>query len=170
MSQSHGHHQHRVWGLDPERAIYGTVVLMSVLAVYTGWEGHPNFLGVALVITLPTLALMLAHLFAGSMTRHMAVERPLTWPEWRQLLRDDAEFLLVAVPPLVALAIGWLSPLDAFGSIQVILGLGTLMLAGWGLYAGFRAGLTGIWLIGSALAGGGIGALVIALQIVFKPH
>jgi hypothetical protein len=87
-----------VLGLDPERAIYGTVVLMSVLAVYSGWGDHPRSVGIALVITLPTVALMLAHLFAGSMTRHMAVGRPLQGPEWRQLLRDDAEFLLAAVP------------------------------------------------------------------------
>jgi hypothetical protein len=70
----------------------------------------------------------------------MAVERRLTWPEWRQLLRDDAEFLLVAVPPLIALGISWLSPLDVFRTSQVILGLGTLTLAGWGLYAGTRPG------------------------------
>lgn len=143
---------------------------MSVLAVYTGWEDHPRFVGVALVIVLPTLALMLAHLFAGSMTRHMAVQRALTWPEWRQLLRDDAEFLLVAIPPIIALAISSLSPLDVFDAVSVILGLGTLTLAGWGYYAGYRAGMTGWRLFTSALAGAGIGVLVIALQIVFKPH
>jgi hypothetical protein len=170
MNRSGDHPHHRVMGLDPERAIYGTVVLMSVLAVYTGWERNPHFLGLALVIVLPTLALMLAHLFAGSMTRHMAVERRLTWPEWRQLLRDDAEFLLVAVPPLIALGISWLSPLDVFRTSQVILGLGTLTLAGWGLYAGTRAGLSTPGRFAAALAGGGIGLVVIALQIVFKPH
>lgn len=157
-------------GLDPERAIYGTVVLMSVLAVYTGWEGHPHFFGLVVVIILPTLAMMLAHLFAGSMTRHMAVERALTWPEWRQLLRDDAEFLLVAIPPLVVLGISWLSPLDVFNTITLILAMGTLTLAGWGLYAGIRAGLTGWHRYAAALAGAGIGLLVIAVQIVFKPH
>ncbi|HEU5472368.1 MAG TPA: hypothetical protein VFV67_17080 [Actinophytocola sp.] len=170
MTHPQKHHHHRVMGLDPERAIYGTVVLMSVLAVYTGWEGHPHFLGIAVVIVLPTLALMLAHLFAGSMTRHMAVRRALTRPEWRQLLRDDAEFLLVAIPPITALGISWLSPLDVFDTIGVILGLGTLNLAGWGFYAGYRAGMTGWRLFASALAGGGIGVLVIAIQIVFKPH
>jgi hypothetical protein len=63
-----------------------------------------------------------------------------------------------------------LGPLDAFDTVRVLLGLGTVTLAAWGTFAGARAGLTGWRRAASALAGGLVGLLVIALQVAFKPH
>jgi hypothetical protein len=153
-----------------DRMVYATVVLMSVLVVYDGWDQLTTFGGVAAVIVAPILALAAAHLFAEAMDAHATLRRGLTRAEWRGLVVDQGPWLLAALPPLVILGIGWVTPLDARSTIQLLLwtGLGTLMVLA--LLAGWRAGFRWWRLVAAGLAGGVVGLIVISLQIVLKPH
>ena len=123
--------------------VYATVVLMSVLAVYDGWADLARFLGVAVVILAPLLALGVAHLFSEVMEEHYLLQRALTRAEWSALCLEQLKVFIAAVPPLVILAIGWVSPLDARSTIVVLLWTGVLTLVGLALLAGHRAGLRG---------------------------
>lgn len=153
-----------------ERLVYATVVLMSVLVVYDGWADLTTYAGVAAVIIGPILALAVAHLFSEVFELHFARQRPLTREEWREVVLDQLHLLLAAVPPLVILGIGWLSPLDERRTIAVLLWTGVLTLMGLSLLAARRAGFHG-WRLGAAcLSGGVVGLIVISLQIVLKPH
>ena len=153
-----------------ERITYATIVLMSVLVVYDGWEQLASFAGVALVIVCPTLALGAAHLFSEAVHAHAELERPLTRAEWGRLSANQMQVLFTALPPLVVLAVGWVSPLDAHDTIQVLLWTGVLTLVGLAAIAGRRAGFHGWRWIIVAMSGGAVGLFVISLQILLKPH
>jgi len=167
-----GHDHVRLFGLrvDIERQVYTTVVLMSVLVVYDGWHELASFLGVAAVIVAPVLAILAAHFFSEVLEDHSALCRPLTGAEWLGHARHQGSSLWSALPPLVVLGIGWVSPLDVLSTITVLVwtGVATLMvLAG---AAAARAGYRG-WRLGvAAIVGAGIGLLVVSLQILLKPH
>jgi hypothetical protein len=153
-----------------ERVVYATVVLMSVLAVYDGWAELTTFLGVAAVIVAPLVALGVAHLFSEVMEEHYRLQRPLTRGEWRRLVRGQLTILVAAVPPLVILGIGWLSPLDPRRTIAVLLWTGVATLVGLSLVAARRAGIRGWRLALAGLSGGLVGLIVISLQVLLKPH
>ncbi len=153
-----------------ERMVYATVVLMSVLVVYDGWQGLTTYAGVVAVIVAPTLALAVAELFAGSIEAHVHLERPLVAHEWRLLLLDQVQNLLAAVPPLVILGIGWLTPDKTHSTIAVILWTGLLTLVVLAVLAAVRAGIRGWRLAVAGLMGGVAGLIVISLQVVLKPH
>jgi hypothetical protein len=153
-----------------DQLVYATVVLMSVLVVYDGWQDLTTFGGVALVILGPMVALYLAHLFAEVLHEHAERQRPLARSEWGHIAVAQTVVFLAAVPPLVVLGLGWLSPVDARGTIQLLLWTGMLTLVGLTGVAARRAGIRG-WRFGAALLGGGlVGLVVIALQVVLKPH
>lgn len=153
-----------------ERLTYATTVLMSVLVVYDGWEERATFIGVVVVILGPILALAAARCFAEALQEHLEVERPLTRAEWRAILTSQWQVFLAAVPPIIVLGIGWLSPLDARSTIELLLWTGTATLMGLGALAGYRAGLRGWRWLAAAASGAAVGLLVISLQILLKPH
>ncbi len=153
-----------------ERLVYATVVLMSVLVVYDGWQDLASFAGVAAVILAPTFALAVAHLFSDAVEEYFRAQRPLTAEERRALALGQVQVLLAAVPMLVLLGIGAISPLDARGSIATLLWAGVLTLVGLTLLAAHRAGIRGWRLAVAGLAGGAVGLIVVSLQILLKPH
>jgi hypothetical protein len=143
---------------------------MSVLAVYDGWQDLATFAGVAVVIVGPLLALSLAHLFGDVLHAHAELRRQLTAAEWRQHARDQISWFVAAIPPLVVLAIGWVTPADVLGTIALVLWTGVVTLVVLSGIAAHRAGLRG-WRWGAATATGGlIGLIVIGLQLLLKPH
>ena len=92
-----------------ERVVNTTIMLMSVLVLYDGWE-NLKLIGVVAVIVGPVLAMVLAHVFAASIARQVDLERTPTSRERTRIVRDESRFLLVAVPPVaivVALYLGW---------------------------------------------------------------
>jgi hypothetical protein len=153
-----------------DRLVYATVVLMSVLAVYDGWQDLATFAGVAVVIVGPLLALSLAHLFGDLLHAHAERRRPLTASEWRRHARDQISWFVAAVPPLVVLAIGWLTPADVVETIALVLWTGVVTLVVLSAVAGRLAGLRGWRWCAATAAGGLIGLIVIGLQLVLKPH
>jgi hypothetical protein len=153
-----------------DRLVYATVVLMSVLVVYDGWQQLASFAGLAAVIIAPMLALGIAHLFAEVLHAIAELRRPLTAPEWAHFAREQVSWFLAALPPLVVLGIGWVSPMDALTTISLLIWTGLLTLIALAAVAGHRAGLRGWRWVGSALSGGVIGLIVISLQVVLKPH
>lgn len=158
------------WRISIERQAYATIVLMSVLILFEGWERLATFGDVAIVILGPILALALAHFFAELLQDYADLQRPLTGDEWLAGLQDQGQLLLTAVPSMIVLAIGWRSSIDEPTTVRLLVWTGAVtlvVLAGW---AGYRAGLRG-WRWGVAALGGGmVGLFVMSLQLVLKPH
>jgi len=154
--------------LDLERLTYATVVVVSVLAVYRDWE-KLSFLAATLVVVAPVLALAVAHAFSEVLHAHARHQRPLTAEQWRDTALHQVHLLLAAVPPLIVLLLGHLTPRVADHVRAIVLGTGVATLIALAAVAGRRAGYRGWrWLVAS-LMGGVIGLVVILLQVVLKP-
>ena len=153
-----------------ERVVYATVVLMSVLAVYDGWASLTTFAGVVVVIVAPLVALAVAHLFSEGIEEHYRVQRPLSATEWRTLALGQVAILLAAVPSLVVVGLGWISPFDERRTIAAVLWTGVVTLVVLTSVAARRAGIRGWRLVVAGLVGGAVGLFVISLQILLKPH
>jgi hypothetical protein len=154
--------------LDLERLTYATVVVMSVLAVYSDWD-RLSFARAAMVILAPVVALAAAHYFSEVLHAHAELQRPLTHREWVHVAVRQVQLVLVAVPPLALLCIGRVTDADVERVTLVILTSGSLSLVALAAVAGGRAGLHGWARFWMALAGGVVGVLVIGVQILLKP-
>ena len=71
-----------------ERACYTTIMLMSVLVLYDGWE-NLKLIGVVAVIVGPVLAMVLAHVFAVSIAREVDLKKTPTNRERTRIVRDE---------------------------------------------------------------------------------
>jgi hypothetical protein len=155
-------------GLDLERLTYATIVVMSVLAVYPGWEDL-SVRNAAAVIFAPIIALATAHYFSEVLHLHAELQRPLTRTEWREAARRQWQVVLAGVPPLLLMVVGRVVDQDVERVTLIILGTGVVTLMLYAGLAGRRAGIRGWRLAVMSLAGGAIGLLVLSLQILLKP-
>jgi hypothetical protein len=151
-----------------ERVVNTTIMLMSVLVLYDGWENLKLF-GVVAVIVGPVLAMVLAHVFAASIARQVDLKRTLTGREEARIVRDESRFLLVAVPPVAIVVVLDLVGVSLSDCIQAVLWVGLISLGFWGGVAGRRARLTGWHLALSIVAGLLVGGVVLGLQVLLKP-
>src|SRR4249919_1122345 len=91
-----------------ERVVNTTIMLMSVLVIYDGWE-KLRLIGVVAVIVGPVLAMFVAHVFSESIARQVDLERTPTRRERIRIVRDESRFLLVAAPPVVMVVVLYLA-------------------------------------------------------------
>ncbi len=151
-----------------ERVVNTTIMLMSVLVLYDGWE-NLKLIGVVAVIVGPVLAMVLAHIFAATIARQVDLKRTPTNRERTRIVRDESRFLLLALPPVAIVVPMYLAGVSLSGCIQAVLWVGLLSLGFWGGVAGRRVGLVGWHLALSVAAGLLVGGVVLALQVLLRP-
>src|ERR1700723_3328115 len=125
-----------------DRVIYATITVMSVLIIYDGWQ-QLKLIDVLGVIVGPVVAMFVAHVFSASLAKQIEVGRRLTWVDRGMVVKSEATFLLLCVPPIVIVLV-----LFAFGTslndaIRVTLWVEALSLGFWGYRAARRAGVVG---------------------------
>jgi hypothetical protein len=149
-------------------AVVGTITLSSVLIIYDGWASL-RFGDVAAIIVGPVLAIFIAHTFSGALAEAATKGSPLGRSELLGVVRAEAGFLLLAVPPLALVGVLDLAGIALGDSIRIVIWLGGASLGFWGGLAGVRAGLHG-WRVALAVAIGLlVGGLVLTLQVILQP-
>src|SRR5579871_5275588 len=125
-----------------DRVVYATITLMSVLIIYDGWQ-HLRLADVAGIIVGPVVAMFLAHVFSAAMAQQVERGRHLEWRERTTIVRSEAPFLLLCLPPLLIVVVLNLGGVSLNDSIRATLWVGVASLGLWGGIAGRRSGLTG---------------------------
>lgn len=151
-----------------DRIIYATITIMSVLIIYDGWQ-KLRLIDVVGVIVGPVLAMFLAHVFSAAMAQHVEVERVLTRSEWGAVVRRQASFLLLCVPPVAIVSVLFAFGVSLNDSIKATLWAGTVSLGCWGFVAGRRARFVGWRLVGVVVLGLLIGVVVLLIQVFLQP-
>jgi hypothetical protein len=151
-----------------DRIIYATITIISVLIIYDGWE-KLKLIDVAGVIVGPIVAMFLAHVFSAGMARPVVDGKSGLGRDWAPIIRKEAPFLLLAVPPTVVVTVLFALGATLSQSIRVTIWTGAASLGWWGFVAGRRAGLAG-WRLGLAvLAGLVVGGVVLLIQVSLQP-
>jgi hypothetical protein len=156
----------RRWDIEP--AVYGTVVLMTVLVVALD-DGVEDFVEAAQIVVGPLVATFAAHLFASVLARMTEQRTRPSAAEVRRLAGHASPYLLLGVVPLLVVVVGAVSGLhtpEGAVDIQLWLGLAFLVALGW--LGGRRVG--GRWWVAlvAALAAGVLGLLVLLLRLVLE--
>ncbi|HEX3812326.1 MAG TPA: hypothetical protein VHX59_05730 [Mycobacteriales bacterium] len=165
MEDSADSRLHRWFGpVTPQRlaaGIYGLVIGDAVL-VAAGGESSLGVIeaevGAALVVY------WLAEMYADVLGHHAAGER-LGRAGIAAALRRGLAMIELSVLPLVVVALGVAAGLSLAAASTVASAVTMLLLAGFGLLAGWRLGLTRMARIGTALGAGVVGLLMVTLKI-----
>lgn len=133
------------WGrfaLDVEIAVAGTVVLLTVLTVAQD-DGVGDFTQACQLVLGPLVATFAAHLFAAVLA---AINQDRTPPSARRLgalTVHAAQYLLLAVPPLLVVGIvavtGFRGREGPDEAITLVVDLGLVLLVALGGIGGWRA-------------------------------
>jgi hypothetical protein len=151
-----------------DRIVYATITMMSVLIVYDGWQ-HLRLVDVVGVIVGPVLAMLLAHIFSAVVAQHVEVGRILTPGEWFGIIKIQAPFFLLCVPPLAIVSVLYACGASLTIGIRVTVWFGTASLGYWGFVAGRRAGFVG-WRMAAVIAAGLlVGVVILLVQVILQP-
>ena len=150
------------------RAVYGTIVVTSVLVVYDGWTSL-RLVDAMVIILGPVIAMVIGHIFAASLSAQASLSRRPTWGELLTTTGNESWFLLVAAPQIVLLLVLTLVGLSLDDTVQVLIWAGAALLGFWGGVAAKRAGLGGRGIALGIVMGCAVGAVVLILQVTLQP-
>jgi hypothetical protein len=151
-----------------DRAVYGTIVVTSVLVVYDGWA-HLRVLGAVAVILGPVVAMVIGHVFAATLAAYAELRRRPNEQELFMIVRSESWFLLVCVPQIVLLLALKLTGVSLDESVRVVIWTSAASLGFWGGVAARRAGLRGRGIALGVMVGLAAGGVVLLVQVFLQP-
>lgn len=163
--------QLHIWrlSLDPHRIIYSTILLMTAYAIYDegtkpfDQRGYISLFGLSIG---PLFALAMAHAFSDALDLQIRNGRQLTGHDRRHIAATNMQYLYVAVPPLLVIALLGALQWDANDVLGIVQLLGLLSLGWWGWFAGMKAGVSvgrRAWFAFSYTV---MGMIVIAVELI----
>lgn len=142
--------------------LYGAVVTGSVLAVSSSHAEETAHVAVAAAVV--TAIYWLAHVYVEAVgSRFQDNDRPMH-RRIADAMRDAAEVLVGAVPPIAIFLLARLLGADVSAAAQIALWCTVVMLTLAGAGAAFLAGVRGWELVLESLVAGCFGLLVVALK------
>jgi hypothetical protein len=151
-----------------DRAVYGTIVVTSVLVIYDGWA-NLKVLGAVAVILGPIVAMVIGHVFASIVAAYPKLGRAPRGRELLRIVRRRSRFLLVCVPQIVLLLVLKLAGLSVNNSVRVAIWVSAASLGFWGGLAAQRAGLRWRGIVLGVIAGLAAGGVVLLLRVILQP-
>ncbi len=151
------------------KAVYGTIVVTSVLVVYDGWA-NLKFSDTVAIMLGPVIAMVIGHVFAASLSRQAELGRRPTRGELLRTVGRESWFLLVAAPQIILLLVLSLVGVSMSDAVQVLIWEGALSLGFWGGLAAQRAGLGGRGIALGVVMGFAIGGVVLVLRVILQPE
>ena len=163
--------QLHVWrlSLDPHRIIYATILLMTAYAIYDEGtlpldrRGYIALFGLSIG---PLFALAMAHAFSDALDLQIRNGRRLSGHDRRHLLATNLQYLYIAIPPLVLIAVLGTLRWDANDVLGLVQLVGLLSLGWWGWFAGMKAGVGMARRAWFAVSYTVMGMIVIAVELV----
>lgn len=150
------------------RAVYGTIVVTSVLVVYDGWANLRVSDAVAIILG-PVIAIVIGHVFAAALAAYPALGRRPHGHELLHIARRESRFLLVCVPQIVLLIVLTLVGVGLNDTVRVLIWTGPATLGFWGGVAARRAGLRARGVALGVIMGLAVGSAVLLLQVFLQP-
>ena len=149
-------------GANPARAIYGTILVMAVIAAIS----HDDDIGSAEIlgaVAATTLVFWIAHVYADVLASSATGRGQPSAHLVRVLMAQEWPLVEAAALPLVPIALAWIGLISTDTGVAVALGLGVFDLFAWGYRLGRRRGARLPVL--SGLLSAALGLVVVALKV-----
>jgi hypothetical protein len=119
---------------DFSSAVYGTLLVTSLVAVQARSDSSPEFVALSLVIGVAVF--WLAEVWTGIVALRM--HGPISWSDVRSVARVESPMLTAAVLPAAIVALGMLDavPVQVALDVALVVCIGQLFM--WGLVVGRR--------------------------------
>ena len=146
-------------------AVYGTIILLSVLAVLS--EKEPAAVDAALSVAGTAVVRFLAEVYAGFVAERVGLGREASRGSRRRLASESWPVVAVTLWPLVLIALSALDVMTTAAAVSVSMWLAVAALGVWGWMAGVMGHdrLPGrLWYGALSLA---VGLAIVALKVVF---
>ena len=145
-------------------AVYGTIVVMGVIAAGSGASTEP--LQLAGFVAATVVVLWIAHVHAHAIAESIQLDRRVDRAELASVARRELAIPLAAVPSLAALVLGGLGVVQESRATRLALGVGVAMLAVQGVrFARLEhTGRTGAFIAVSMNVL--IGLVIVALEVL----
>jgi hypothetical protein len=152
---------HRPDGADLSSAVYGSLLVTTLLAVQARSDSSPEFITLTLLIGVAVFWLT----EVWSELVNLRVRGPITRAEAWRIARHESPMLSAAVIPAAVLSLASLGQLSLERAIDVALVVGIVQLFAWGLAVG-RAVNRG-WAVALviALVDCALGLLIVVLKV-----
>ena len=151
------------------KAVYGTIVVTSVLVVYDGWA-NLQFSDTVAIMLGPVIAMVIGHVFATSLSSQAELGRRPTRGELLRTVGRESWFLLVVAPQILLLLVLSLVGVSMSDAVQALIWEGALSLGFWGGLAAQQAGLGGRGIALGVVMGFAIGGVVLVLRVILQPE
>jgi hypothetical protein len=151
-------------GRRMQAAVYGTILVISVIAVASEYQGKPLRVMASVVAT--QFIFYLAHVYAGQLGVRLEQMHAPSRTELREIAWEEWPLFAAAGPPCVALLIGGLTPLNDGVWVGIALGVGVGTLVLYGVRLGIAEGRTVLGVITTASINGALGLLLVMLKII----
>jgi hypothetical protein len=145
-------------------AIYGQIIVMSVLVVF-GAESDPTAGAVVVTVFVTSFVFWLAHVYAILLGDRIERQRRATWGEVRRCMASESPILQAASLPLLAVLLS-LGPLTAEQAVDIGIFVSLAQLALLGFYAAYRGGVKGWGILLSGLTSLAFGLLIVLAKIL----
>jgi hypothetical protein len=152
-----------------DRAVYGPIVVTSVLVIYDGWA-HLRVLGAVAVILGPVVAMVIGHVFSASLAAHAALSRRPNRREVLRIARRESRFVLVCVQQIFLVLVLSLVGLGLNETVRMVIWVSAASLGFWGGLAARRAGLGVRGIALGVMMGFAGGRAVLLLRIFLQPR
>lgn len=151
-------------GRRMQAAVYGTILVISVIAVASEYQGKPLRIMGSVLAT--QLVFYLAHVYAGQLGVRLETRHAPTRTELREILKEEWPLLAAAGPPALMLLVGGVTALNDALAVTLALGVGVGTLVLYGIRLGIAEERSPAGVAMTAAANGALGLLLVALKVV----
>lgn len=149
-------------------AIYGQIVVMSVLVVF-GADPEPKGAAVVVTVFVTSTVFWLAHVYSHLLGERIERQRGATWAEIRKIAASESSIVQAATLPLVAVMLSLVGAFTPEQAVDIGIFVSLAQLALLGFYAAYRGGLRGWGVLVSGAISLAFGLLIVVAK-VFVGH
>ncbi|HEY7619373.1 MAG TPA: hypothetical protein VH834_06335 [Solirubrobacteraceae bacterium] len=150
---------------NPARAIYGTILVMAVIAALAHDESITSAELIA-GVAATTIVFWIAHVYAEVLGNRLHEDNPMNWANAWSAIQHEWPIVQAAVPLVLALGLGVVGILDTDSAVNVAIGVGILELFLWGLTVGRKLGLSLTATIAAGVVNGALGVAIAGLKVL----
>jgi hypothetical protein len=140
-------------------------VIAAGARAYPGGAGH-----IAVLVAVTCAVFWIAHVYAHGLGHGVAHEEHLSLAELREIAGRESSIVEAALPPVLALLLGWMGLVTTHTAVWLAFALGLLVLGAQGLVFARveRLGALGTFVVVAANLG--LGLLLVALKLFVTHH